>query len=112
MPSPLAGEGGSAIAQQDRVRARAATPHPIEHVATPAVPSPARGEGKLANADCGHRPTPRRIVTFLTTATAITSAHKNKPHGGNDGRRSGSSSLAFSRPAWAGRVPDQAHHLV
>src|SRR5580693_5650526 len=73
MPSPLAGEGGSAIAQQDGVRGRAATPHPIEHVATRALPSPARGEGKLANADCGHRPTPRCNDAFLGAAADIPS---------------------------------------
>lgn len=67
----LAGEGSSAIAQQDRVRGRAATTHPIVRVGSQAMTSPARG--KLANADYGHRPTQRRNVAFLVAATAITS---------------------------------------
>ena len=61
----------------------------------------------------GHWPTHRAAMSLsLRLRLPYPPGHKNKSSGGNDGRRSGSSSLAFSRPAWAGRVPDQAHHLV
>ncbi len=53
-PSPLAGEGDSAVQQQKWVRVAAATPHRAEFVARLALPSPAKGEGTSISARvCG-----------------------------------------------------------
>ena len=40
---PLAGEGGSALQQQEWVRDRAAAPHPTVLADVPKLPSPAKG---------------------------------------------------------------------
>jgi len=45
MPALLAAEGCSAIERPNRVRGRAATPHPFVHIESLALPSPTRGEG-------------------------------------------------------------------
>jgi tripartite-type tricarboxylate transporter receptor subunit TctC len=49
-PLPLRERATLRIRREDRVRGRLATPHPTVSVESPVLPSPARGEGKLASA--------------------------------------------------------------
>ena len=50
-PSPLAGEGSSAVQQQEWVRGLRPTPHPQALAEIPALPSPAGGEGAIGGAE-------------------------------------------------------------
>ena len=67
-PLPLRERAAPLFQTTDRVRGKAATPHPAVFVERPAMPSPARGEGTAASALA------RLICALVLTCTA-TLAH-------------------------------------